>query len=414
MRPLTRSAVSPETSYIRVLVSGAILVLPSSILIAPHLGEAAYILLAILGLYYFIRNGLYFTKNRSVLLFSLLTLGFYLAGLVSGLVSDSHPAAPWKPGNLREFLAAPFIVLSLFISRVGTRFLMLAIKLSALLVFIVVFYQMMTGTDRPGGAVNPLVFAIISLLLGCFSIIRFPLESVTERLLSLTAFTAGVMACVISQSRAVWLLSVFLFTCILFAWYRTGRLTKLATLGITTLILIMTVISLQLPAVQQRINSAQDNYQAFHIRGEWDNSLGRRIIMWKSGLSAAMKKPVFGWGTDQTQVAAASQLESPAMKQAVLGYNHLHNEYITSLVAKGIPGLLVLLLLLFVPLVIFVGRSTDPERLAQNGIGILLCIGYALSALTNQAFGDDTLNIFFIFFLAITLPDNEYTSVAPD
>jgi O-antigen ligase len=136
--------------------------------------------------------------------------------------------------------------------------------------------------------------------------------------------------------------------------------------------------------------------------------------MWKSGLSAALKKPAFGWGIHRTQVAAASELATPEMQQVVLGYNHLHNEYLTNLVAEGLPGLVSLLLMLFVPLAIFLKNSGDPELLVYNGIGSLLCIGYALSALTNQAFGDDTLNIFFVFFLAITLPGSGFTQRYPD
>lgn len=73
-------------------------------------------------------------------------------------------------------------------------------------------------------------------------------------------------------------------------------------------------------------------------------------MMWKSGLSAAMKKPLYGWGIDQTQVAAAAELADPEMKQVVLGFNHLHNEYLTTLVGRGPPGVMSLLLLLFVPL----------------------------------------------------------------
>ncbi len=371
-------------------------------------------MLSVSGLYCFYRNGLFSAKNKNILPVSLITLGFYLVALLTEPVSGDHPEALWNPGHLREFLAAPFIGLSVLAARVSTRFIMLTVKLSALLAFMVVFYQLIAGTGRPGGAVNPLVFAIISLLLGVFSIIRFPLESVAEKCLSLTAFAAGSMACVVSQSRAACIVSVFLFGYVLFAWYRTGHLTKRNGAGITSLALVLTLVSLQIPVVQQRIDVTQDNYHAFYINGEWNNSLGRRIIMWKSGLSAAAEKPLLGWGTDQTQIAAASQLESPAMKQAILAYNHLHNEYITSLVARGLAGLLALLLLLFVPLSIFLRQSKDPERLVHHGIGALLCIGYALAGLSNQAFGDDTLNIFFIFFLAITLPGRQSTpAMAP-
>lgn len=406
---LSRTLTSPTRFSINPFASGAVLILPAAILVTPRLGEVSYVLLFVLGIYYFLRNSLYSAENRKILLLSLLTLGFYLVALVSVLFSNHHSADLLNPGNLREFIAAPFIGLLLLKAPVSTRLLMLVIKLSALLVFMVAFYQFLSGTGRPGGAVNPLVFAVLSLLLGFFSIIRLPLESVPQKILSVASFSSGCMASVISQSRSAWILSIFLLAYVLFAWHRTGYLTKHVALGITTLFLALVLISSQAPSVQQRIHSALSEHHAYHMNGEWNNSTGRRIIMWKSGLSAARKKPVFGWGTDQTQAAAASELEPPAMKQAVLGYNHLHNEYITSLVAKGLPGLLSLLLLLFVPLTIFLRNSGDTERLVYNGIGSLLCIGYALSGLSNQAFGDDTLNIFFVLFLAITLPGSGFT-----
>jgi len=119
--------------------------------------------------------------RKNILLLGLLTLGFYLVALASVLVSDKHSAWLEKLGNLREFLAAPFIGLLLLDIRVSTRSIMLTIKISALLVFMLVFYQLLTGTGRPGGAVNPLVFAVLSLLLGFFSIIRFTKTHVPQR-----------------------------------------------------------------------------------------------------------------------------------------------------------------------------------------------------------------------------------------
>jgi hypothetical protein len=167
---------------IKPLVLSATLMLPAAILVAPRLGEASYILLAVVGVYYFLQNYLHSTEYKNILLLSLLTLGFYLVALASVLISDNYSASLEKLGNLREFLAAPFIGLLLLDTRVSTRFIMLTVKISALLVFMVVFYQLLTGTGRPGGAVNPLVFAVLSLLLGFFSIIRFPLESALEKL----------------------------------------------------------------------------------------------------------------------------------------------------------------------------------------------------------------------------------------
>jgi len=102
--------------------------LPAAILMAPRLGEASYTLLAVLGVYYFLQNGLYSTEYQNILLLSLFTLGFYLVALASVLVSDNHSAGLEKLVNLREFLAAPFIGLLLLDTRVSTRFIMLTVK----------------------------------------------------------------------------------------------------------------------------------------------------------------------------------------------------------------------------------------------------------------------------------------------
>ena len=44
---------------IKPLVLSATLMLPAAILVAPRLGEASYILLAVVGVYYFLQNSLY-------------------------------------------------------------------------------------------------------------------------------------------------------------------------------------------------------------------------------------------------------------------------------------------------------------------------------------------------------------------
>ncbi len=389
---------------LKPLVSTAVLLLPAAILIAPHLGEASYLLLAVLGLYYFLKNGVPREIGEKILLLSLLTLGFYLVTFVSALASTSVSTSLWNPGHLREFLAAPLLGILLLATHSSARLLMLSVKLAAIVIFGVALYQFLSGLDRPGGAVNPLVFARLALLLGFFSIIRFPLESLPEKFFSLVAFSSGCMAAVLAQSRSAWILSIILFAYLLFAWRRTGCLTRRVAVGVTSLFLALALVASQAPAVQQRIASAWNNYQAYSENGTWNNSLGIRIMLWQSAVSAARQKPLGGWGVEQTQVAAAAQLDSADKKKVILGYNHLHNEYLNNLVGKGLAGLASVLLLLFLPLAIFLKQSGDRERLAYNGIGAMLCIGYAVSGLANQAFGDDTMNIFFVFFLSATLP----------
>ncbi len=337
---------------------------------------------------------------------SLLTLGFYVVALSCALISDNPMAGLSTLRRLREFLAAPLIGLLLLYIRITPRFLLMTVKLSAFIIFSVVYLQFLQGTERPGGSVNALICALISLLLGFFSLIRFPRESASGKLLSMGAFSAGFLASVLTQSRFVWALSILLLMAVLLVWRKAGCLTSTNAVGANLLLLFLVLAASQVPAVEQRLHSAYAEYHIYRTHSNWDSSVGRRIVMWKDGLQAAMEKPIFGWGAENTQRAAMrTEPDKEAMKQIVLNYNHLHNEYLTSLVARGIPGILSLLVLLFAPIVVFWRRLTRPDRLVFDGIGIILCSGYALSGLTNQAFGDDTLNMFYILFLALTLAD---------
>ncbi len=382
------------------LVAASALLLPGAVLIAPHAGEAAFVMLALCGLGYLLADG---WRAEGVGLLTGLSLGFYGVAFASALIHGGTSGELWNPGHLREFLAAPLIGVALTRARLPTSLLLLAARGGALAVFTVALYQFEAEQIRAHGAVNPLVFAPLALLLGFFSIIGFPRESAGTRLFSLAAFAAGCGASILALSRTAWALVPVLLVCLLLLWRHRGWLDRRVATGVSLLLLTLAALALQTPTVQQRIATTWDNYRAYTGAGAWNSSLGQRFVLWRSGLAAAARKPLGGWGLDQTQQAAAAWLPDD-MKSAALRHNHLHNEYLNNLVAKGLPGLLSLLALLFAPLAVFLKQAARGEHFLLCGTGIMLCVGYAVSGLSNQAFGDDTMNIFYVFFLAATLP----------
>ena len=390
--------------WLRVLTAILLVASPAALLLAPHLAEAGVAVLAIGGLYLRLRPKAAPCDPRRLRLLTLLTLGFFAAALATVVLSDRSPSALRGLWNLREFLAAPLLGLLLYQARIEDRLVLLSAQLGAPLLLAMAAWQLLHGVGRPGGEVNPLIFGILSLLLGFFSLVRLPLETVPQRALSLFAFACGCTAAVISQSRAVWLVSVPLLACLLWVWRQAGCLDRRLALGVAAFFLALAAMLAQTPLVQHRIELAVANYRAWQTRAEWRNPLGERLLMWRSGLSAAAHRPLLGWGPGHTQQAAASQLADPRQQRFVLGLNHLHNQYLNALVAAGVPGLLAPVLLLFVPLTVFLRRRAGTGLLLYDGLGALLCSGYALAGLTNQTFGDDTLNLFFVLFLSLTLP----------
>lgn len=378
--------------------------LPVCLLLLPNAAEVVYTLVSITGLICLLRNGLSNDESRTLFLISLLPLLFFGVAALSVVVSGDNSGWFRPLKKLSELLATPFIALLLLRANIPARHFMLAAKFSALMLFTVALYQfLILHNSRPGGAVSPLPFGHISLLLGFFSLICLPLENTRQKLFSLAAFSAGCLATILSQARIEWINIFFLLAALLLVWYRSGLLTKHTVQMIGSVTLLLLIFAINMPFAQNRVTAALDDYQAFNNQQVWNSSVGQRFVMWQSGLAAAAEKPVFGWGIHRSQQAAVAELSDPKMKQAIGEHHNLHNEYVNTLASKGIVGLASLFALLFIPMTAFYARSSNPDLLVFNASGILLCVAYTVSGMTFQAFGDDAMNIFFVIVLSYSL-----------
>jgi len=380
----------------------ALAVLPTSLSLVPDVAEFLFYLLAACGGALIFRES-HRTITGGTCLLGVLTLAVFASTVLSIAVSNDLPGGFDRLDRYAHFLVAPLIALLLERLRTRPATVALAIKLNTLCLLSVSAYQALSGIPRPGGAINPLLFGLLALLLAFFSLVRLPVETRRQKLLSLSAFVGGCSACLLSQSRGVWLAAPLLLIALFYVWHRSGHLTKSVALLTSAVFLIISSAAINLPFAQQRARVAFHEYQGFQQQGVWQNSVGLRLTMWESGLKAALQNPVLGWGPHRTQLAAASRLDTASMQQRILEFTHLHNEYITTLTGRGIIGLFCLLALLFVPLGLFVRQANDPEHLLGNGIGVLLCLGYAVCSLTNLSFGHPITNIFFLGSLSLVL-----------
>ncbi|GMQ86917.1 MAG: O-antigen ligase [Gammaproteobacteria bacterium] len=379
-------------------------ILPVCLLLLPDVAEVVYTLVSVTGLICLLYNGLSDDEYHKLFLVSLLPLLFFGVAALSIVVSGDYSAWFRPLKKLSELLATPFVALLLLRADIAPRYFILTAKISALLLFAAALYQFFVlHTPRPGGAISPLEFGHVALLLGYFSLIRLPLENIRQKLFSLSAFSAGFLTTLISQARIEWINTFFLMAALLFVWQRSGLLTKQIVWVVCGIAFSLLVFSVNTSIVHNKVGTALDQYHVFQNHQGWESSVGHRLIMWKTGLKAATKKPVFGWGIHRSQQAMVAELRDPQMKRALGEHHHLHNEYVNTLVAKGAVGLLSLLALLFVPMAVFYARSTNQDLLVFNASGILLCVSYAVFGMTYQAFGDDTMNIFFVIVLSYSL-----------
>ena len=169
-----------------------------------------------------------------------------------------------------------------------------------------------------------------------------------------------------------------------------------------TIALLVAIIFASTPVFQHRYSQMINELKTLENHSEI-TSVRERVVMWKAGLETSMDSPVLGHGLHKANQAVALRVQSSNYQKRIAGYTHLHNEFVNTLVGKGLLGLASLLLLLFGPIALLGKCLKDGTSYTCASMGILVCSGYALFGLTNLAFGHGIMNTFYVFFLSITL-----------
>lgn len=82
-----------------------------------------------------------------------------------------------------------------------------------------------------------------------------------------------------------------------------------------------------------------------------------RLENWKIALDASAEHPLMGWGQDNYAIAYHEHYRAGVMDNAKIWFDRAHNAYLDVLVATGLPGLLIYLLVLSVPTILVVRHS---------------------------------------------------------
>jgi O-antigen ligase len=135
----------------------------------------------------------------------------------------------------------------------------------------------------------------------------------------------------------------------------------------------------------------------FHGAASTETAISIRLEMWKASLDALSIKPVFGYG-----ISGAVKAVDALTPYDIATYNHLHNEFLDTVVSHGLVGLLGLLFMFACLLKV----SLQWWRTEQWHLGILLggfTVYWGICGLSNIAFRQGLLNSFFIIFVGILL-----------
>ena len=325
------------------------------------------------------------------------TLLLYFAIFTANMLYHGDPARELDM-PLRALLAAPVLLLLLaYPPRPEAWWSGLAIGAIAGAALATSQY-IPSSPFRPQAATsNAIHYGNVSMLFGMLSLcgLEWAIKQrhrIAWSVLLLAGGLIGIFGSVISGSRGGWL-ALPVCGCIFVVHYARTRGKHYVT-GLLTALFAVAVLSYALPnsPVLERATDAVEDLKKFEDSDNVSTSVGQRLEMWRTALTLSDDHIWLGMGRNGYLDAKKELSAEGKMSEIVLHYTNAHNDYIDSLVKRGIFGFLALLLLFLLPFTLFAQallRSTaaaHPFALA----GVTLCTCYMIFGLTTSSL---TLNI---------------------
>lgn len=384
-----------------------VLSMPLFLLNVKHIPELNILILTMFGVYFSIHEKVLPFMHNQLKLYSYLVLAFFLSIVMSVILSDNPSQGISRIGSNVHFLVAPFVAYSIYKSNVNFKHMLLAIKLSTIIGIIYAIVQSSyLGISRAeGGVDSATIFGFIMVFFAFVVIIDVWSQTNKEKLLSVLVFLLALYVVVLSGTRISWVIFIALSFSVIFIWSIQGYLTKKRWLLIMAMAVVITVFFMHNQQVNSRIDEAFKEVTTFSKNKNPSGSINYRLSMWQGGLAAFKQQPMIGYGYQNTGLVASQYVSGRHAKEFIKGMKILHNDYINSLVGFGIVGLLVLLVLLFLPLFIFLKRlNTADKDFTKNAIGILFIIALSVFAMADSIYGLNVMRSFFVFFLGVLSP----------
>ncbi|MCR9135660.1 MAG: O-antigen ligase family protein [Alphaproteobacteria bacterium] len=323
--------------------------------------------------------------------------------LIMGAFAFTHAAIQGGNSGLSVFLTnSPFLLVAPLLpvlrraARPGWSALFFAGAacgpiLAALIVTIASPYSW--ELHRAGLSGNPLILALGGLVTGLLCLHGALFFRGWMRWLLMAGALAAVYVMLTSGSRGP-LLSFGIVTLLyaLIMGYRhfgLGKMLGRLVVLIVVLAGIVTVFSRYDPYIAKRIDFIVERVSNPVGGGVAESSILTRLVLYEGGLRAFLDNPLTGHG--RQNVLAAVKAQSDEVAERFFGYTHLHNGYLTDLVASGVLGLLSLIAVLAMPLIVF--WNTRP---LVFGSVLCLVLAYGFYGMTNLLFYHDVATLLFL------------------
>jgi O-antigen ligase len=242
-------------------------------------------------------------------------------------------------------------------AEIGDRAVAAALVLAIATATVISLYQyLVLGVGRPGGLfMNPIPYGLVVGMWGMF-MLSLSLESRSWWLLGVALLAA--VPIVLAESKIVWLATSVGYALVVLRWGIIGR--RWRSLGIAAIAGVVLASTAYISVAHNRMDEFLLELTGFFASGDRSGtSFGHRAILAEAGWHAFLEGPLLGYGFVEHKDAAMAYVDPAGPSVAHL--THLHNDYVTHLVAYGYVG--GAFLVAFFATLVWIGRNAaDPAR----------------------------------------------------
>ncbi|WP_417536893.1 O-antigen ligase family protein [Methylophaga sp.] len=214
-------------------------------------------------------------------------------------------------------------------------------------------------------------------------------------IVTLLLFSATAM----TGTRGV-VIPVAFIVCAVTTYYlcRSKKLRKSAIAATISAVIAISAVGVHI--FENRIDHTLAEFSLI-ASGDKTSSIGLRLQFWEAATAMAAMEPLTGLGEHHQSVyqdlAAQGLVDQAAASYAP---HHYHNQFLDTLVKRGVPGLLALLILLILPTALATKYYRDTPLVLGSIGGITIL--YSAASLTDVPFNHPvTINLFVLSSIAL-------------
>jgi len=394
------------TSY-----SGLIILI--SISLAWNFSRAYYLVLAIVGIWYFLKSKMQLCKDQKI--FCLPIILFFVSALLSYLVNDSPKRGPQILIETFTLLLFAIPLLKLYtryspsIQFVWGMFIAGAMAIG---VYSIIELWITPGGRAGGSTGQAVLFATMAAALtGAVSASYSFLSKYRSlgTIIFILATGLGFTALLLSGSRGAWLAIPFIILFILLFYFEKISWLKKSVL-IFFAFIVIPLASYQVTFVSERVNIAVEEVSKVMAKNpnleQRNTSVGLRVELWRTALDIFSESIIFGVGPGSYKNAMKKYVEENDALPRLPNMKHAHNQLLNTLMTKGLIGAIALIFMLTSHLYVFIkylkrSNSTDIRTLALAACMIIFT--FIILGLTSSPFERKITLVFYAFSLSVLL-----------